>query len=58
MRASVTTSLSEANEVRSNLEYKATKNLSIQGSYDNSQSGGSAVGNNIGGDVRWRIEFE
>lgn len=58
IRASVTTSLSDANEVRSNVEYRATRNLSLEGSYDNAQNSGSTTVGNIGGDVRWRLEFE
>lgn len=58
IRASVTTSLSDSNEVRSNVEYRATPNLSVEGSYDNAQSSGSGSVANIGGDVRWRLEFE
>lgn len=58
IRASVTTSLSDSNEVRSNVEYRATPNLSVEGSYDNAQSSGSGSVANIGGDVRWRLEFD
>jgi len=58
IRASITTSLSDAGEVRSNVEYRATGNLSVEGSYDNAQSSGSTTVGNIGGDVRWRVEFE
>ncbi len=57
IRASVTTSLSETSEVRSNVEYRATQNLSVEGSYDNARNVASAAGGNIGGDVRWRVEF-
>ncbi len=58
IRASVTTSISDASEIRSNVEYRATGNLSVEGSYDNAQSSGSTTVGNIGGDVRWRLEFE
>ena len=57
IRASVTTSLSETSEVRSNVEYQATQNLSVEGSYDNARNVASAAGGNLGGDVRWRVEF-
>ena len=57
IRASVTTSLSETSEVRSNVEYRATQNLSVEGSYDNARNVASAAGGNLGGDVRWRVEF-
>lgn len=58
IRATITTSLSDTNEVRSNVEYRATGNLSVEGSYDNAQSSGSTTVGNVGGDVRWRLEFE
>lgn len=58
IRASVTTSLSEASEVRSNVEYRATDNLSVEGSYDNARNVASRAGGNVGGDVRWRLEFK
>ncbi len=58
IRASITTSLSDASEVRSNVEYRATGNLSVEGSYDNAQRPGSTTVGNVGGDIRWRLEFE
>ncbi len=58
IRASVTTSLSDTSEVRSNIEYRATENLSVEGSYDNAGDVSSAAGGNLGGDVRWRLEFQ
>lgn len=58
MRASVTTSVSESSEVRSNVEYRATDNLSVEGSWDNARNVSSATGGNLGGDVRWRVEFQ
>ena len=58
IRATITTSLSDASEVRSNVEYRATGNLSVEGSYDNAQSSGSTNVGNVGGDIRWRLEFE
>ncbi len=58
IRASVTTSLSDSSEVRSNVEYRATKSLSVEGSFDNVGNVASATGGNLGADVRWRIEFE
>lgn len=57
IRASVTTSLSETSEVRSNVEYRATEQVSVEGSFDNGRNVASAAGGNLGGDVRWRIEF-
>ena len=58
LRATITTSLSDSSEVRSNVEYRATGNLSVEGSYDNAQSSGSTSVGNVGGDIRWRLEFE
>jgi translocation and assembly module TamB len=58
IRASVTSSISEANELRSNIEYQATPHLSVEGSYDNAQRSGGPTMGNIGGDVRWRLEFD
>ena len=58
IRASVTTSLSDTSEVRSNIEYRATDSLSVEGSYDNARDVASAAGGNLGGDVRWRLEFQ
>jgi translocation and assembly module TamB len=58
IRASVTTSLSDTSEVRSNIEYRATESLSVEGSYDNARDVASAAGGNLGGDVRWRLEFQ
>jgi translocation and assembly module TamB len=58
IRASVTTSLGDSSEVRSHIEYRATDNLSVEGSYDNAGDVASATGGNLGGDVRWRLEFQ
>lgn len=58
MRASVTTSLSDSTEVHSNVEYRATDSLSVEGSYANAGNAASAAGGNLGGDVRWRVEFK
>jgi translocation and assembly module TamB len=58
VRASVTTAISDSNEVRSDVEFRANSRVSFQGSYDNSQrSGGPSVGN-VGGDIRFRLEFD
>lgn len=58
IRASVTTSLGDSSEVRSHIEYRATDSLSVEGSYDNAGDVASATGGNLGGDVRWRLEFQ
>jgi translocation and assembly module TamB len=58
LRASVTTGLSEAREVRSSIEWKLNPRMSVQGSYDNANDVSSSSVGNIGADLRWRLEFE
>ena len=58
VRASVTTGVSEDREVRSNIEWRLSRRLSIQGSYDNLNDVSSSPLGNVGVDLRWRLEFE
>jgi translocation and assembly module TamB len=58
VRASVTTGVGEDREVRSNVEWKLNRNISVQGSYDNLNDVSSSPVGNVGVDLRWRIEFE
>ncbi len=58
VRASVTTGLSEDREVRSNIEWRLNRNVSVQGSYDNLTDVSSSPVGNLGIDLRWRLEFE
>lgn len=58
IRANVTTSLAGSSEVRSNVEWRVSQRVSVEGSYDNVEDIGSPVVGNLGGDVRWRLEFE
>lgn len=58
VRASVTTGLTESREVRSTVEWKISKRVSVQGSYDNVNDASSSLFGNLGADLRWRIEFE
>ncbi len=58
IRASVTTSLAGSSEVRSNIEWRVSPRVSVEGSYDNVEDIGSQAVGNLGGDVRWRLEFE
>jgi translocation and assembly module TamB len=58
LRASVTTGLSEAREVRSSIEWKVGPRVSVQGSYDNANDASSSSVGNIGTDLRFRLEFE
>jgi translocation and assembly module TamB len=58
VRATVTTGVSEDRQVRSNVEWRLNRQVSVQGSYDNlNDVSGSPIGN-IGVDLRWRLEFE
>lgn len=58
IRATVTSTMSDTSEVRSNVEYQATERLSVEGSYDNAQRAGAPAIGNLGGNIRWRLEFE
>ena len=58
VRASVTTGVSEDREVRSNIEWRLNRQVSVQGSYDNLNDVSSSPLGNLGVDLRWRIEFE
>lgn len=58
VRATLTTGLTENNEVRTNIEWKLGKGVSVQGSYDNVDDSGSSAIGNIGLDLRWRKEFD
>ena len=58
IRASVTSGIgAESREVRSNLEWRVGRRLSVEASYDNVNDISSTTGN-VGMDVRWRLEFE
>ncbi|HMJ51643.1 MAG TPA: translocation/assembly module TamB domain-containing protein [Polyangiaceae bacterium] len=58
VRANVTSGLLENREIRSNLEWRLTPRVSVQGSYDNVNDVSSSSLGNLGADVRWRLEFE
>lgn len=58
VRASVTSGLSDNREVRSNLEWRLTPKLSLQGSYDNVNDMSQSSLPNVGVDVRYRLELE
>lgn len=58
VRATVTTGVTENREVRSTIEWRLDKGVSIQGSYDNSSDTFGLPIGNLGADLRWRIEFE
>ena len=58
IRAYVTSGLSDQREVRSNLEWRLSPRVSVEGSYDNVNDISSSSLGNIGADIRWRLEFE
>ncbi len=58
IRANVTSGLSESREVRSNVEWKVTPQVSLEGSYDNVNDISSSSLGNLGADIRWRLEFQ
>jgi len=58
VRASVTTGLTDNSEIRSNLEWRLGKGLSVEGSYDNVNDVSASGIGNLGADLRWHIEFE
>ncbi len=58
IRANVTSGLAESREIRSNVEWRLSPRVSVQGSYDNVNDISSSSLGNLGADVRWRLEFE
>lgn len=58
VRAQVTTSLAEDRELRSAIQLRLSKSLSVQASYDNVADQFSPAFGNVGVDLRWRLEFE
>jgi translocation and assembly module TamB len=59
VRADVSTSISEDRQLRANVQWRLTKQISIQTSYDNvNVSIAPVLGGNVGLDLRWRLEFE
>jgi translocation and assembly module TamB len=58
IRAFVTSGLSESRDVRSNVEVKLNRKVSIEGSYDNVNDISSSTLGNLGADIRWRLDFQ
>src|SRR6185369_12340376 len=58
IRAYVTSGLTESREVRSNLEWRLSPRVSVEGSYDNVNDISSSALGNLGADVRFRLEFQ
>jgi translocation and assembly module TamB len=57
VRANVSTGLTEDRQLRSNVEWRLSRPLSVQTSYDNVSTVSSGSIGNFGLDFRWRIEF-
>ena len=58
IRASVTAGLAEDEELRSDIEFRLSRQYSVIASYDNINDVSSASIGNVGADFRWRLEFE
>ncbi|MEZ4227343.1 MAG: translocation/assembly module TamB domain-containing protein [Polyangiaceae bacterium] len=58
IRANVTSGLADSREIRSNLEWRLSPRVSVEGSYDNVNDISSSSLGNLGADIRWRLEFE
>ncbi len=58
IRANVTSGLADSREIRSNLEWRLSNRVSVEGSYDNVNDISSSTLGNLGADIRWRLEFE
>ncbi len=57
IRANVTSGLTDSREVRSNVEWRLSRRVSVEGSYDNVNDISSSSLGNLGADIRWRLEF-
>jgi translocation and assembly module TamB len=57
VRANVATGLTEDRQLRSNIEWRLSRPLSVQTSYDNINTVSSGSIGNFGLDFRWRLEF-
>jgi translocation and assembly module TamB len=58
VRATVTTGVTENRDVKSTIEWRLNRGVSVQGSYDNSSDTFGLPIGNLGADLRWRLEFE
>ncbi|MBX3205422.1 MAG: translocation/assembly module TamB domain-containing protein [Labilithrix sp.] len=58
VRANVSTGLTEDRQLRSNVEWRLSRPLSVQTSYDNISTVSSGSVGNFGLDFRWRVEFD
>jgi translocation and assembly module TamB len=58
IRANVTSGVAESREVRSNVEWNLSPNVSVESSYDNVNDISSSSLGNLGADIRWSLEFE
>ena len=57
IRANVTSGITDSREVRSNVEWRLSRRVSVEGSYDNVNDISSSSLGNLGADIRWRLEF-
>jgi translocation and assembly module TamB len=58
VRANVSTGLTEDRQLRTNVEWRLSRPLSVQTSYDNITTVSSGNVGNFGLDFRWRLEFD
>lgn len=58
IRANITSGVAESREIRSNIEWRLSPRVSVEGSYDNVNDISSSQLGNLGADIRWRLEFE
>jgi translocation and assembly module TamB len=54
----VTSGFGERREIQANIEWRLSKQFSLQGSYDNVNAVSSQGVGNVGVDLRYRLEFE
>ncbi len=57
VRANVSTGLTEDRQLRANVEWRLSRPLAVQTSYDNITTVSSGSVGNFGLDLRWRLEF-
>jgi translocation and assembly module TamB len=50
--------LSANRELRSNIEWKLKRGISLEGLYENVDDVSSSALGNVGADLRWRLEFD
>src|SRR5690606_40887266 len=58
VRATVTSTVGEEREIRSNIEWRLKGGVSVHGGYDHVNDDSRSVLGNVGAGLRWRLEFE